>query len=1136
MFLSCHWQARDANASPGNAALARRREELLLELQVERIRQDMILRELAETERAMAAGFAPAGHWSVPELPRSQDNWHCRPLSVTNWEEAPLRLPSKCTEHPPCCCASSAAARPPPVYPHVEQSPSPMPWPRPADDGEQQQECRSSGASGHPMRGFVELCRSPSKRSPAEKALVPEAANANVRRARSASFGEEVAPGHQRTDGGWERKADVEDGHGVQPLYECRNQNSGKRKSAESAMEDRINEHRQSCRYMPAGQENAAFDQQKRLEFSEPAPEQPQPGSDTKQQECRLSGATAHRMIFLERCRSPSKRTLVEETLVPAAANTIGGEPKLDVDDGHGMQLLYEIRSHGADYSTSETTSSGLKRKLTAATPLMKKQKPLEEWSCTLCQVNMTCQRNLHEHMAGRQHQSNVEALQTRNKPAELNPEAIPDEWSKNSAKNNEHLRRDGKENAAENSGPRQGEKPRGKGNVNVHKPAASRWTCSLCQVKCTCESEYHDHLRGRRHRGNTEALRCAVCDVQCSSEKMLASHLGGRRHPLPVGPYREFGACAKFKIELYWLACPLSNLDGGKEEKIRPLLTVVVASSESPLPTVHLLLLAPFPLAPSSAGTAATRTLPFPRAASPGDRWNSLAEAQPPPRPTRTAAAASPTFRRRTEFRAACAGDAMLVIRDALLSQLQNDRLRQEIIMVELGKIERAMALRSASHQGIASAVAERAEPAPFAFSEQFMTHSRGAVSPERKVGVDEAHDLKKKDGVHGGVELKSKKPAMEDLVRVCLKTSCSNDKAGGQENAALNECKLQKSNETILSKRTSPTVKWSCAICLVEATSQGNLLQHFAGLKHRSNVIALEAEAKAEKSRKVRQYAEKPRPTWNCRFCQADCTCKSDLENHLKGKRHQAKIQALLEECKSMARNSVHWEADSHPNIVPQDEDKPASSTCSICQSTTERTSSGLNRKLTAATPLMKMQKPLGEWSCTLCQVNLTCQRNLHEHLAGRLHQTNVEALQTRNKPAELNAKAIPDEWNKNSAKNSERLCRDGRENVAENSGPQQGEKPRGKDNVNVHKPAEKDRLEPAVSRWTCSLCQAKFTCESDYHDHLRGRRHRENTEALRADAYYCAVCDLQCNGDKMMASHLGGRRHREMLEGHE
>jgi hypothetical protein len=48
--------------------------------------------------------------------------------------------------------------------------------------------------------------------------------------------------------------------------------------------------------------------------------------------------------------------------------------------------------------------------------------------------------------------------------------------------------------------------------------------------------------------------------------------------------------------------------------------------------------------------------------------------------------------------FVQAVAGDPLAVVRDALLSQLQHDRLRKEIIVAELAKIERAMALRDAS------------------------------------------------------------------------------------------------------------------------------------------------------------------------------------------------------------------------------------------------------------------------------------------------------------------------------------------------------------------------------------------------------------------------------------------------------
>ncbi|OEL31097.1 hypothetical protein BAE44_0007883, partial [Dichanthelium oligosanthes] len=136
--------------------------------------------------------------------------------------------------------------------------------------------------------------------------------------------------------------------------------------------------------------------------------------------------------------------------------------------------------------------------------------------------------------------------------------------------------------------------------------------------------------------------------------------------------------------------------------------------------------------------------------------------------------------------------GDAtMLVIRDALLSQLQKDCIRQEIIVAELAKIERAMALRSAG--------AQRADPAaPFTSKEHFTPHSGGAVGAEHDVAAGEVHGLQKKDRVvQQGVELKPGKPDVEELAGECFKTCCSTGKAARQENAALDGCKLQESTE---------------------------------------------------------------------------------------------------------------------------------------------------------------------------------------------------------------------------------------------------------------------------------------------------------------------------------------------------
>lgn len=163
------------------------------------------------------------------------------------------------------------------------------------------------------------------------------------------------------------------------------------------------------------------------------------------------------------------------------------------------------------------------------------------------------------------------------------------------------------------------------------------------------------------------------------------------------------------------------------------------------------------------------------------------------------------------------------------------------------------------------------------------------------------------------------------------------------------------------MLPKNTFPSsVKWTCSICQVKATSQGNLLQHFAGQKHWSKVVSLVSKNNA-KCQKVKENAEKSGnalPMWSCRFCQSNCTCKSDLENHKKGKRHQRNIRALIEEFKNMDASP---KVKSNLNNVPQDE-----------------------------------KGPFQTWTCSLCQVRCTHQSVLENHLKGKRHRLNFLLLQ--------------------------------------------------------------------------------------------------------------------------------------------
>ncbi|XP_037434575.1 uncharacterized protein LOC119301688 [Triticum dicoccoides] len=161
-------------------ALVLRREQLLHELHKERIRHDMILCELAQTERAMTACLAGLGA--------------LRGLSLmTPREEVMYRTP-RSSEEASWWYRSPSGQVIPPVYPHVERSPSPVPQRRPVDDAEQQERGSSSRPAVATPSAFpeVELFRSLSK-DPAVEALVPAVTNVVAKPAEPALLRKEVA-------------------------------------------------------------------------------------------------------------------------------------------------------------------------------------------------------------------------------------------------------------------------------------------------------------------------------------------------------------------------------------------------------------------------------------------------------------------------------------------------------------------------------------------------------------------------------------------------------------------------------------------------------------------------------------------------------------------------------------------------------------------------------------------------------------------------------------------------------------------------------------------------------------------------------------------------------------------------------
>ncbi|GJN03635.1 hypothetical protein PR202_ga21102 [Eleusine coracana subsp. coracana] len=178
----------------------------------------------------------------------------------------------------------------------------------------------------------------------------------------------------------------------------------------------------------------------------------------------------------------------------------------------------------------SKKTLSGVKRKRNSECSASNKEISYEQWTCAQCDVNTSSELSFKEHCAGQRHLSNVVDLY----------------WSKGTA----GLK---KIAAAETY----------RGTVHHNS-----WNCSICQIKCSGELDLKNHLKGRRHQENVEALQgeskeiegnsgfheagsyekkvpplgdknkrpastwnCSICKAYCTSESDLDSHLRGRRH-----------------------------------------------------------------------------------------------------------------------------------------------------------------------------------------------------------------------------------------------------------------------------------------------------------------------------------------------------------------------------------------------------------------------------------------------------------------------------------------------------------------------------------------------------------------------------------------------------------------------------
>ncbi|ONK78849.1 uncharacterized protein A4U43_C01F200 [Asparagus officinalis] len=184
------------------------------------------------------------------------------------------------------------------------------------------------------------------------------------------------------------------------------------------------------------------------------------------------------------------------------------------------------------------------------------------------------------------------------------------------------------------------------------------------------------------------------------------------------------------------------------------------------------------------------------------------------------------------------------------------------------------------------------------------------------------------------------------------------------------------------------------------------------------------------------------KLKPDWSCALCQVSITSEKALNDHLQGKKHQAKVAVELSSIKK---------APELPLLENKSHNHRSSST---------------------PTPTQE------NWSCTACGVRTTSVHDLNSHLKGKKHKAKVAELKSNKKSSE------PASLQKGSRDRS----------------PTPTYKPTGQ-----------------VKQGPKGGSKVMFLVDGKLH------------EVLEEGVFlWCTLCNVKCNSDDVMIQHFGGKKH--------
>ena len=165
------------------------------------------------------------------------------------------------------------------------------------------------------------------------------------------------------------------------------------------------------------------------------------------------------------------------------------------------------------------------------------------------------------------------------------------------------------------------------------------------------------------------------------------------------------------------------------------------------------------------------------------------------------------------------------------------------------------------------------------------------------------------------------------------------------------LQQLSISRSTEDKVRRSVSPSREYKCTECGISVTGEASLQEHMKGKSHQAMVSSSnKGQNQSLVNGSDKGMSDIRNNIFICEVCDIELTSEVDLKNHMGGKKHQAHLA-----------NFSHAERKSLPRVPAADP-------------------SPIQREIT--------------YECQLCQISMTGEEDLRAHKAGKKHQAKVAA----------------------------------------------------------------------------------------------------------------------------------------------